>query len=83
MPSKLPRRRTAGDLIPTSQPSVIPMDARTALILGRAHVAHGTIQAGGQVTAAAVAAAGQVLEASIQSFGQGFCTYHGVCIAGA
>jgi len=77
MPSKLPRRRAAGDLVPTSQPLVIPMDARTALILGGAHVAHGMIQGGAQVTSAAVTSAGQVLEASIQSFGQCFCAFMG------
>jgi hypothetical protein len=56
---------------------VVPLDPRTALILGGAHLAHGTIQAGAQVTSAAVTAAGQVLEASIQSFGQCFCAFMG------
>jgi len=77
MPSKLPRRRDAGDLVPASPLSLVPMDPRSALILGGAHVAHGTIQAGAQVTAAAVTAAGQVLETSIQSFGQCFCAFMG------
>lgn len=77
MPSKLPRRRAAGDLVPTSPPNVIPMEPRTALILGGAHLAHGTIQAGAQVTSAAVTAAGKVLETSIQSFGQCFCAFMG------
>lgn len=77
MPSKLPRRRNAGDLVPASSPPNVPMDPRTALILGGAHVAHGTIQAGAQVTSAAVTAAGQVLKASIQSFGQCFCAFMG------
>lgn len=56
---------------------MVPMDPRTALILGGAHVAHGAIQAGAQVTSAAVTAGGQVLEASIQSFGQCFCAFMG------
>ena len=73
MPSKLPRRRDAGDLVPISQHKMVPMDPRTALIVGGAHVTHGTIQAGAQVTSAAV----QVLEASIQSFGQCFCAFMG------
>jgi hypothetical protein len=73
MPSKLPRRRDAGNLVPVSPPTVVPLDPRTALILGGAHIAHGTVQAGAQVTAAAITATGRVLEASIQSFGQCFC----------
>ncbi len=77
MPSKLPRRRDAGDLVPTSPPTVVPVDPRTALILGGAHVAHGAIQAGGQVASATITAAGQVLEASIQSFGQCFVAFMG------
>jgi hypothetical protein len=87
MPSKLPRRRDAGDLVPTNQPVVVPMDPRTALILAGAH---GAVQAGGQVGAAAaqaggqiasaavtVTATGRVLEASIDSFGQCFCAFMG------
>ena len=77
MPSKLPRRRDAGGLVPISQPMLVPIDPRTALILGGAHIAHGSIQAGAQVTSAAVTAAGQVLETSIQSFGQCFCAFMG------
>lgn len=64
MPSKLPRRRDAGDLVPVSPPTVVPLDPRTALMLGGAHVAHG-----------AVTATGRVLEASIQSFSQCFCAF--------
>jgi hypothetical protein len=77
MPSKLPRRRDAVDLVPISQPTVIPVDPRTALILGGAHVVHGTIQAGAQFTSVAATVAGQVLETSIQSFGQCFCAFMG------
>ncbi|MFO0819270.1 MAG: hypothetical protein U1A77_15085 [Pirellulales bacterium] len=79
MPSKLPRRRDAGELVPTSLPTVVPgdLDPRTALILGGAHVAHGAIQVGGQVASATVTAAGQVLEASIHSFGQCFVAFMG------
>ncbi|HEY1601459.1 MAG TPA: hypothetical protein VGG64_17795 [Pirellulales bacterium] len=51
------------------------MDQRAALILGGAHIAHGTVQAGAQVTSAAVTATGRVLEASIQSFSQCFCAF--------
>jgi hypothetical protein len=51
------------------------MDPHTALILGAAHVAHGSIQAGGEVASAAMTAAGKVLEASIQTFGQCFCAF--------
>ncbi len=75
MPSKLPRRRDAGDLVPAIPPTVAPMDPQTALILGGAHVAHGTIQAGGQVASAAMTAAGRVLEGAIQTFGQCFCAF--------
>jgi hypothetical protein len=79
MPSKLPRRRDVGDLVPTSPPTVVlvDLDPRSALILGGAHVANGAIQAGGQVTSATVTAAGKVLEASIQSFGQCFVAFMG------
>lgn len=77
MPSKLPRRRDAGDLVPIDQATAFSMDPRTALILGGAHVTHGAIQAAEKVTSAAVTAAGQVLETSIESFGQCFCAFMG------
>ena len=77
MPSKLPRRRDAGNIVPISPQAVASMDPRTALILGGAHVVHGTVQAGAEVTAAAVTATGRALEASIQSFSQCFCTFMG------
>lgn len=77
MPSKLPRPRDAGDLVPSGPPVMPSMDPRTALILGGAHVTHGALQAGAQVTSAAVTAAGRVLEASIESFGQCFCVFMG------
>jgi hypothetical protein len=77
MPRTLPMRRTAGDLVPNRPPTAVPLDPRTALILGGAHVAHGTIQAGSQVASSAVTATGRVLETSIQSFGQCFCAFMG------
>lgn len=79
MPSKLPRHRDSGALASVSPPTIVPvdMDPRTALILGGAHLAHGSVQAGAQVTAAAVTAAGKVLESSIQSFGQCFTAFMG------
>ena len=77
MPSKLPRRRDAGELVPASRSGTGPMEPQTALILGGAHVVHGAIQANAHVTAAMVIASGQVLETSIQSFGQCFCAFMG------
>ena len=63
MPSKLPRRREADDLAPSYLPTPASIDSRAALLLGGAHIVHGTVQAGAQVTEAAVTATGRVLEA--------------------
>jgi hypothetical protein len=75
MPSKLPRRRNGGGLVPASPPSLGQLEPETALILGGAHVLHGATQAAGEVASSALTASGKVLEASITSFGQCFCAY--------
>ncbi len=73
MPSKLPRRRNAGGLVPAGASAGFPTDPRAALILGGAHVAHGGIQAGGQIAGAAA----QTLGHSIQSFERCFGAFLG------
>lgn len=77
MPSKLPRRRDAGSLVPATPPTVVPLDPRAALILSGAHVAHGVAQSSALVASAAITATGRVLETSIQSFGNCVTTFMG------
>jgi hypothetical protein len=71
MPRKQPRTRTLSTN--TKPDSPIAPDVKTALVLGAAHIAHGSTQALGETATAAC----KVLESAVATFGECFVSFMG------